>query len=1742
MEASRCGGVCAGDLSRAGIRLGAMALGVAMALGLSACGGGGGGGGGNGNVRPTQPPPPATGGTVTPAGQIDVDAGGAKVVSDNLGGSIDLVKGGAGTLTLTGSNSYTGSTKVQAGNLYVDGDQSAAKGDTSVASGATLGGKGIIGGNVTVADGGSLAPGSNAAVGTLRINGSLALSSGSTLAYDFAAPGAGGGALGDFIDIGGDLTLDGKLDVAAPAGSLAMPGVYRLLNYGGALVDHGLDTADGLLVQTGVAHQVNLVSTQGMRFSFWDGNAGPRNDHVVNGGSGTWQANGADAMTNWTDANGAVNAAFDNGSFAVFQGPAGTVAVDGSKGDVRAAGVQFASDGYVVQGDSIRLVGGASDSAHSVIRVGDGSPAESGYTATINSELAGDAGLLKAGAGTLVLGGANTYTGGTTITAGVLQIGSGGTSGSIVGDVSNGGALAFNRSDDVQFDGVVSGSGELLKAGAGTLLLTGNNAYAGGTTVTDGILQIGNGGTTGWITGDIVNNKYVRFARSDDVVFGGDITGTGSLLKDGTGALILTGTISEDATNTANKPTTITEGTLQIGNGGTTGSIAGDITNNASLVFNRSDTVTVDGMVYGTGTLTQAGTGKLILGSRGSFSAVTIDRGTLQLGSGNGSPNGNYWGLGNVTNNGSLVIDAGNPSGIAWAINGVMSGTGNLIKAGSDKVILGANNTYTGGTLIAGGTLQLGNNSNAGWVTGNITNNGTLLVYRTDDVTFNGVMTGSGVLRTSGYNTLTVTGNLQNTGGTAIDGGSTLQIGDGGTAGSLIGNVVDNGTLAFYRTDDQTFSGNISGDGKLVKLGGNTLTLTGTNTSTGGLGLGFATTVVDGTLRLARGASLSYATSVGGNLAPAVLRIDQGATAGKTTLQDGATLDNAGLVHYDDPFTAVFGGAATVSNHDGGVIETVPQTGYVGAAVSLGASSTLTNGPGSIIRGAMGVRSAGVVDNAGGTIQGLTSDGVNGDMTIVNNTHGGTIASGPTPPFNILTSSGVFASGTNATINNLSSSFIHGTRVGIDLEDGGTVNNDGGSIVTGITGVTAASRGSAIVTVNNSNGARITGAQTGVRLGYGGVINNGPGATIETTSASSGDCAITPACAIYVPVYSAIGDYGSNGALTLSNAGSILGDVQMDPGRINDITLVAGGSIQGALKIGSNAQSTLTLDGDAGSTQLYSNAVTGATIFGGELVKNGSGTWVLDNNALQGVVDTTINAGSLRASQALSGNIGVHTGGTLDGVPGVIGNLANAGRTAVHGGDTAIGGNYSQTAAGTLAVSLGSKLAVGGTAALAGTLEVTGAESGYVSNTHTEVLVANGGVTGTFDRLVKDTGVVFTATTIQYDANSVWLDTTGLNITTAFARHGGTFTAATLGGALRVQGAFDTLDSKIASGSVAEVPETFVAAAGQVQQAPTIEAAQTSLQTLSGQLHAASAAMTFEAIDASSRALADHFDDLLESPATYGMWTHDLSRGGNMGRAGFDGVGFQLSGWMIGNDRPIGSTGVAGFAFGQSQGQQRLDGSADRNRSRNTEGMVYAGALNGNWYTQGRLGWGRFEQDVNRQLLLGMNSQPVGTRYGGDYSVAFGETGLNFNLAGSRITPFANLEYTNIRREGFAEQGAGGFGLQANAQTLDRWQAGVGLRASRRWLFGGGRALDVRLGAQLQRTLSSHGDAFDASFVGLQQWQPLIGIGLSRYRGLLNMGLKAELSARTSLDFSYDYQSGQRDQSKVMSARFIQVF
>jgi autotransporter-associated beta strand protein len=153
----------------------------------------------------------------------------------------------------------------------------------------------------------------------------------------------------------------------------------------------------------------------------------------------------------------------------------------------------------------------------------------------------GIGGSLVIAGGVQILTGNNTYTGGSTTNAaipletigGALQIGNGGTSGSIVGNVANSGALVFDRADNVAFVGVISGTGSVTQQGAGVLTLTGNNTYTGGTIINPGgMLQIGAGGTTGSIVGNVTDDfGALVFDRSDTITFGGAISGTGSLTQ-----------------------------------------------------------------------------------------------------------------------------------------------------------------------------------------------------------------------------------------------------------------------------------------------------------------------------------------------------------------------------------------------------------------------------------------------------------------------------------------------------------------------------------------------------------------------------------------------------------------------------------------------------------------------------------------------------------------------------------------------------------------------------------------------------------------------------------------------------------------------------------------------------------------------------------------------------------------------------------------------------------------------------------------------------------------------------------------------------------------------------------------------------------------------------------------------------------------------------------------------------------
>ncbi len=403
---------------------------------------------------------------LTLTGSHDLTLGGV------LSGTGDLVKNGSGQLRLTGNSSYTGTTLVYAGGLTVDG--SFASANVLVGSGASLGGSGHLSGGVRLADGANL----NVASATAPLTvGSLSLASNSNVNFTLGAPDTAT----TLVKVNGDLDLNGTLNIT-DGGNFGI-GVYQLFSYGGVLVDDGMtlgslpagfDLAQ-MTLQTSLANQVNLVVDEGDGdLLFWNGTK-TNADGTIGGGSGTW---GAD--TNWTNSSGKNSNGWSGGQFAVFGGQSGTVTVSGQR---VFSGIQFLSSGY-------QLVGGPGDSLEAV-NAADGSLAAvrvaNGATARIGAALVGEGGLEKLDGGTLELTGANTYSGGTQISAGTLL----GNITSLQGSIVNDASLIFQQDVDGSFAGNLSGTGKAFKRGYGTLLFTGYNGFSGIFTVEDGVLQVG---------------------------------------------------------------------------------------------------------------------------------------------------------------------------------------------------------------------------------------------------------------------------------------------------------------------------------------------------------------------------------------------------------------------------------------------------------------------------------------------------------------------------------------------------------------------------------------------------------------------------------------------------------------------------------------------------------------------------------------------------------------------------------------------------------------------------------------------------------------------------------------------------------------------------------------------------------------------------------------------------------------------------------------------------------------------------------------------------------------------------------------------------------------------------------------------------------------------------------------------------------------------------------------------------
>ncbi|MBD8872774.1 autotransporter-associated beta strand repeat-containing protein [Rhodanobacter sp. DHB23] len=1301
------------------------------------------------------------GGNILETGGLGGNTTFAGVIADggnNGGTGGGLTKAGTGTLTLDGSNTYTGLTEVAGGTLLV-GDASSPTasiaGNAQVDSGATLGGHGTIVGNVNVLAGGIVAPGGS--IGTLTVNGNFTAAQGSVLDYELGAPGANlqTAGTGDRIVVGGNLTLNGATLNVTDAGGMG-PGLYNIFSYSGTLTEAnggltlGTTPAGQILSLQTLSNQINLIDSSGVVLAVWNAN-GLASATQMGGGSGTWSTTSA----NWTDAAGtAPNGAMSpQPGFAVFGGAAGTVTVAGT---VSATGMQFVSSGYTLTGGTINLMAGTGG-ATPVVNVGDGNSADASITATVADVIAGTAGLDKTDYGTLVLTGANTYTGGTTIGYGTLALGAGGSlaaTGAVTlagtgttFDLGNAGAnetigaldgvagstvnlgangLTFGDATSTTFAGVIAGSGGITKQGTGTATLSGANTFTGGTTIDAGTLAIGaNGslastgalnlaaagaafdisaasslntgiGSLSGVAGSSValGGNTLVIAGSGNTTFSGSINGTGGVKKAGTGTQTL------DGASTYGGGTTLAGGELILGNDAALGTgaltVAGSPTLDANSALTIGNAITIDSNldVLGSNALTFGGT---ISGA----GALTKDGAATLTLTGADTFTG-----GTVVNSGTLALGAG----------ASLASTGAVLidSSGATFDISGAGANETIGALqgASGSIIKLGGNS--------------LAFGDASSQTFAGSISGTGGITMQGTGTETLTGANAYTGGTTISAGALVA-----STASLPGNVIDNAMLVFNQAGNGTFAGAISGNGGVTKSGagalvldGNSGTFTGTTTvATGTLAVGDASTptaMLGGNVTVASGATLAGHGTIGGNVS---------VLSGGIVAPGGSI----GTLTVNGDFAAAQG---SLLDYELGAPGATLQTAGTGDRIAVGGNLTLD---GATLN----------VTDAGGMGAGLYTVFTWGGTLTESN---GGLALGTTPASQILSLQTLSNQINLIDSVNLALAFWNANGQASATQMGGgngtwstTSANWTDAAGTAPNGAMDPQPGFAVfggaagtVTVDDSAGAvQATGMQF-INSGYtltGGTLtlvgSGGAAPVVRVGNGNSAGAAITATIADVIAGSAGL-DKTDYGTLVLTGANTYTGATTISGGTL---ALSGAGSIAASSGVADNG--TFDLSGSTGGASIASLSGTGAVALGGQSltlslagdsfggVIGGSGGLALTagtetltgSNTYTGA--TTISGGTLALSGtgSIAASSGVADNGTFD----ISGNANGASIASLSGTGTVTLGTKSLT----LSHAGGSFGGViGGSGSLALT---TGTETLTGANTYTGATTISGG-------------------------------------------------------------------------------------------------------------------------------------------------------------------------------------------------------------------------------------------------------------------------------------------------------------------------------------------------------------------------------------------------------------------------------
>ncbi|MFZ5756916.1 MAG: autotransporter domain-containing protein [Pseudomonadota bacterium] len=818
-------------------------------------------------------------------GSFTLTDDGTATLAGNLNGEGTIVKNGEGDLALLSTTNFTGIWSVEGGALVLDDDSRLGNTQLFLRGGGlrftadedALRGFTVSEGRAFLDNGGHDVTVDGDIYGWLSDSSMVFQGGGDTV--------IAGSVLGDghtVIEAGhvtGDIA-SGDLDVQAGA-AWTLGGGNRSVSglEGGGLIHLGSQRLT--VAMPSGDEEEEMFQFDGVI----DGTGGLTVTNTGSGGSDPLMAMGGDQRTlvlTGTNTYG--------GGTRIQGGAVLSIGEDGNlgTGPVTLAGGTLRHGGSVTDLDFVMNGGGVIRTSSSLTHTGN---------------ISGNGTLVKTGQGTLTLTTANTFTGATWVIGENSYLAlqnPGGINGSL--NLSQGGGLrllANNNNlmplylqggvgilDTGAFNAVSNGAiysvgpdSAFTKYGNGTLTITGNSAYSDELFLGGGTLQLGTGGTTGTVGGNVVmsTGTHLVFNRAGLLDFSGSIVGDGDVTKTGTGTVFLSsdlngfsggldvlgGRIAVQAdTGLGTGPILLDGGGLEL-----RGSISRNVTVGATFgeIYTPSAGHSFAGAMSGDGVFIKSGDGTMILtGMVDVGGGNHVTGGVLHVGDG-------FSGLlfGDTLLDDDTTLRFGRDDNTFY--EGVVSGTGSILKNSAGELILLGDSVNTGMTLIEGGDLRLGNGGTTGSLTSDITVvTGTRLLFdRSDDIAYDGVLTGGGTVVHAGVGRLLLSGDgSAHTGATEVLGG-TLAL-DGIAGGDLT-----------------VFAGALEGIGR---VGGN-LDLQGTSV----LRASNTTTAfrVDGNLLMAEGMRWEI------DIAPGLLadRIDVGGTAqlaGAVAVNSGGAAFTAG--------------------------------------------------------------------------------------------------------------------------------------------------------------------------------------------------------------------------------------------------------------------------------------------------------------------------------------------------------------------------------------------------------------------------------------------------------------------------------------------------------------------------------------------------------------------------------------------------------------------------------------------------------------------------------------------------------------------------------------------------------------------------------------------------------------------------------------------------------------------------------